>query len=116
MLALPATAAAENGWEAQFIDQSAYLTLESGETGTSSFVARNIGSGTWDPAFVRLGTTNPRDRSSGLADATLDLSAARHAGRPGQRPARRGRLLHVHRARARGQHHDGDRRVLLARR
>ncbi len=68
MLALPGAAAAENGWEAQFISQSAYLTLESGETGTSSFVARNIGTGTWDPSFVRLGTTNPRDRSSGMVD------------------------------------------------
>ena len=69
MLALPGAAAAENGWEAQFISQSAYLTLESGETGESSFVARNIGSGTWDPSFVRLGTTNPRDRQSVMYDS-----------------------------------------------
>jgi Bacterial Ig domain len=69
MLALPAAAAAENGWEAQFISQSAYLTLESGETATSSFVARNVGSNAWDAAFVRLGTTNPRDRTSGMFDA-----------------------------------------------
>ena len=64
LLALPAAARAENGWEAQLIAQSAALTLESGETGTSYFVARNIGTGTWDRSFVRLGTTNPRDRAS----------------------------------------------------
>jgi hypothetical protein len=50
LLALPAGASAEGGYEAKFIGQSPYLTLESGETGTSSFVARNIGSYAWDPA------------------------------------------------------------------
>ena len=60
MLALPGAALAENGWEARFISQSAYLTLESGETGTSSFGARNIGTGTWDPSFVRLGDGGAR--------------------------------------------------------
>jgi hypothetical protein len=69
LLALPAGALAEGGYEAQFIGQSPYLTLESGETATSYFVARNIGPNAWDPAFVRLGTTNPRDRSSIMFNA-----------------------------------------------
>jgi hypothetical protein len=67
VLALPGAALGEGGvYEAQFIAQSPYLTLESGETATSSFTARNIGTGTWDQSFVRLGTTNPRDHASGM--------------------------------------------------
>lgn len=67
VLALPGAAFGEGGvYEAQFITQSPYLTLESGETATSSFTARNIGTGTWSNSFVNLGTTNPRDRASGM--------------------------------------------------
>ena len=65
-LALPGAAFGEQGYEAQFISQSAYLTLESGETATSSFTARNIGTATWSNSFVNLGTANPRDRASGM--------------------------------------------------
>jgi hypothetical protein len=70
VLALPGRALGEGGvYEAQYISESPYLTLESGETGRSSFTARNIGTGTWDPSFVRLGTTNPRERASAMYDA-----------------------------------------------
>jgi Bacterial Ig domain len=71
LLALPGRALGEGGtWEAQYISESSYLTLESGETATSYFTARNIGTGTWDPSFVHLGTTNPRERASSLYDAS----------------------------------------------
>jgi hypothetical protein len=64
-LALPAVALGESGWEAQYVSQSPNLTLESGETATSSFTARNIGTTTtWDASFTNLGTTNQRDRAS----------------------------------------------------
>jgi hypothetical protein len=66
LLALPAGASGENGWEAHWVTQSPYLTLESGETATSSFTASNIGTKTWDASFVTLGTTNPRDRASAM--------------------------------------------------
>ena len=65
-LALPAAASGDQGYEAQWITQSPYLTLESGETATSSFTARNIGTATWSNSIVNLGTANPRDRSSGM--------------------------------------------------
>jgi hypothetical protein len=64
LLALPGHALGDNGWEAAFAGQSDYLTLESGETGTSWFKATNTGTNTWDRSFVNLGTTNPRDRMS----------------------------------------------------
>jgi Bacterial Ig domain len=65
-LALPVDAFADGGWEAHYVGQSPYLTLESGETAASSFTATNIGTTTWDASFVRLGTTNPRDRASAM--------------------------------------------------
>ena len=71
LLALPAGAFAEAGWEAQYIARSPDRVLESGETGTSSMTARNIGAGTtWDTTFTRLGTSNPRDRVSSLHNAS----------------------------------------------
>jgi hypothetical protein len=71
VLAVPGRALGEGAtWEAQYISESPYLTLEAGETGTSSFTARNIGTGTWDPSFVHLGTTNPRERASGMYNAS----------------------------------------------
>ena len=56
-----------SGYEAQCDHARApYLTLESGETATSSFTARNIGTATWSNSIVNLGTANPRDRASGM--------------------------------------------------
>jgi hypothetical protein len=76
-LALPGAAAGDQGYEAQWITQSAYLTLESGETATSSFTARNIGTATWSNSVVNLGTTNPRDRTSGMYNPADWLAAHR---------------------------------------
>jgi hypothetical protein len=79
LLTLPGVALGENGWDAQLVGQSPYLTLESGETGTSWFRALNVGAGTtWDRAFVNLGTTNPRDRVTSVMYNPADwLSIAR---------------------------------------
>ena len=65
-LAAAAPAEAENGYEARWLGQSDYLTLESGETANSWFDAQNIGTQVWTNDVVRLGTTNPRDRLSGF--------------------------------------------------
>jgi hypothetical protein len=77
MTALPAAAFAENGYEAQFVSRTGDLVVESGETATSSFTATNIGTGAWDPSFVRLGTTNPRDRISGMCNTADWWSCSR---------------------------------------
>jgi Bacterial Ig domain len=65
-----APAAAENGYEAKWVGQSPYLTMESGETATSYFDAQNVGTATWTNDVVRLGTTNPRDRLSSFANSS----------------------------------------------
>jgi hypothetical protein len=65
-----APAAAENGYEAKWVGQSPYLTMESGETATSYFDAQNVGTATWTNNVVRLGTTNPRDRISSFANSS----------------------------------------------
>jgi len=70
-LVAAAPAAGENGvYEAKFLGQSAYLTLESGQVATSYFNAQNVGSGTWTNDVVRLGTSNPRDRLSSFANSS----------------------------------------------
>ena len=74
---LAAPAHGDAGYEAKFIGQSAYLTLESGQRATSYFDAQNVGTVTWTNDVVRLGTTNPRDRSSAFANSTWI-----NAGRP----------------------------------
>jgi Bacterial Ig domain len=74
---ITATASADGGYEAKFIGQSAYLTLESGQRATSFFDAQNVGTATWTNDVVRLGTTNPRDRASAFANSTW-----LNAGRP----------------------------------
>jgi len=71
--------AATSEWSARFVDQSEFLTLEGGELATSSFRAQNTGSATWDSAFVRLGTSNPRDRTSQFAVPGVWLSPNRPA-------------------------------------
>ena len=64
-LAAASPAAAEGGaYEAKWLGQSDYLTLESGQTATSYFDAQNVGTSTWTNDVVRLGTSNPRDRTS----------------------------------------------------
>jgi Big-like domain-containing protein len=74
---LTTSASGDAGYEAKFIGQSDYLTLESGQRATSWFDAQNVGSATWTNDVVRLGTTNPRDRGSVFANTTWI-----NAGRP----------------------------------
>lgn len=70
-LALTGTARAEGGaYEAKWLNQSAFPTLESGETVTSWFDAQNIGTQPWTNDIVRLGTSNPRDRTSAFANSS----------------------------------------------
>lgn len=73
-LALAAPARAEGGaYEAKWLNQSPYPTLESGETVTSWFDAQNVGTATWTNDIVRLGTSNPRDRASAFANSSWIL-------------------------------------------
>jgi hypothetical protein len=53
---------------AQWVGQSEFPTMESGDVVTSFFDARNIGSGVWERGYVRLGTSQPRDRASAFYD------------------------------------------------
>jgi hypothetical protein len=70
-LAAATPAAGEGGaYEAKWLGQSAYLTLESGQRANSSFTAQNVGTATWTNDIVRLGTSNPRDRISAFANST----------------------------------------------
>jgi hypothetical protein len=70
-LALTGPARAEGGaYEAKWLNQSAYPTIESGQTVTSWFDAQNVGTATWTNDIVRLGTTNPRDRASAFANSS----------------------------------------------
>jgi Bacterial Ig domain len=68
LLAARPAAAAE--WSAQWLGQSEYPLLESGERAASFFVFKNTGTRTWTPDVVRLGTTFPNDRTSAFADET----------------------------------------------
>ena len=70
LLAAAPSAHAGQGYEASFAGQSDNLTLESGETAGSFFLADNIGTATWNRVNVRLGTAHPRDRSSALVDSS----------------------------------------------
>jgi hypothetical protein len=73
-LTLAGTARAEGGaYEAKWITQSRYPTLESGETVTSWFDAQNVGTEPWTNDIVRLGATNPRDRASAFANSSWIL-------------------------------------------
>jgi Bacterial Ig domain len=70
-LAVAGPAAGEGGqYEAKYISESGFPTLESGETVTSYFVAQNVGTATWTNDIVRLGTSNPRDRTSAFANSS----------------------------------------------
>jgi hypothetical protein len=69
-IAIAAPAAGDGGYEAKWLRQSPYLTLESGQVATSYFDAQNVGTATWTNNVVRLGTTNPRDRISAFANGT----------------------------------------------
>ena len=93
VLAPAAPAAAEGGYEAKWIGQSPYLTLESGQRATSYFDAQNVGTATWTNDVVRLGTTNPRDRASAFADATwINAGRATPLDQPFVEPGRNGRI------------------------
>ena len=61
-------AAAENGWDAKWVGQSGYPTLESGQRTTSFFRAQNVGQRTWANSTVNLGTAVPRDRRGAMWD------------------------------------------------
>jgi hypothetical protein len=92
-IALAAPAAGENGYEAKWLGQSAYLTLESGQSATSWFDAQNVGTATWTNDVVRLGTTNPRDRSSAFANSTWLLpNRATPLDQPFVEPGKTGRF------------------------
>ena len=97
--ALAVPAAADNGYEAKWLGQSAYLTLESGQSATSYFDAQNVGTATWTNDVVRLGTTNPRDRGSAFADSTwLNAGRATPLDQPFVEPGRNGRFTFTVRA------------------
>jgi hypothetical protein len=100
LVLLPAApAAAEGGYEAKWIGQSPYLTLESGQRATSYFDAQNVGTATWTNDVVRLGTTNPRDRSSAFADSTwINAGRATPLDQPFVEPGRNGRFTFTVRA------------------
>ncbi len=78
LLATPSAAFAENGWNAQFVAQSAQeVVLESGETTTTWFEFRNVDANgeAWRrrddvTADIRLATSNPRDRASQFAHSS----------------------------------------------
>jgi hypothetical protein len=98
-LALAGTAAAENGYEAKWLGQSAYLTLESGETATSWFDAQNVGTATWTNDVVRLGTQNPQDRISAFSNSTwINGARATPLDQPFVEPGKTGRFTFVVRA------------------
>jgi Bacterial Ig domain len=88
-----APAFAENGYEAKWVGQSPYLTMESGETATSYFDAQNVGTATWTNDVVRLGTTNPRDRPSSFANSSwLNQARATPLDQPFVEPGNVGRF------------------------
>ena len=53
---------------AQWVGQSEFATLESGDVVMSYFDAKNIGSEAWPRSAVNLGTSGPRDRASVFYD------------------------------------------------
>ncbi|HEX8791335.1 MAG TPA: GH25 family lysozyme [Polyangiaceae bacterium] len=61
-------------WGAQYVNQSfplasTALTMVEGQTIPSYITLKNVGSKTWDSS-TKIGTTQPRDRSSVFADST----------------------------------------------
>jgi hypothetical protein len=93
VLATAAPATGENGYEAKWVGQSAYLTLESGQTATSYFDAQNVGTATWTNNVVRLGTTNPRDRASAFANSSwINRARPTPLDQAFVEPGRRGRF------------------------
>jgi hypothetical protein len=77
---LAAPARAQVQYQATFVDQCCYLTLESGEVaGGQYFVFANPpGAPTWNQSNFKLGASNPRDRSSSFATSSW-LSPTRAA-------------------------------------
>ena len=90
---LTTSASGAGGYEAKFIGQSNYLTLESGQRATSWFDAQNVGTATWTNDVVRLGTTNPRDRASALANSTwINVARPTPLDQPFVEPGKVGRF------------------------
>lgn len=63
-------------WGAQFISATYPQQMESGETAMAVLSYDNIGTATWT-SNTRLGTTEPRDRTSEFYDSSDWISAAR---------------------------------------
>lgn len=57
-------------YHAQFTDQSPYITMNRGTSAIFWVEYKNTGSTTWDTDVVKLGTSNPLDRSSPFYNAT----------------------------------------------
>ena len=92
-IAIAAPAAGDGGYEAKWLRQSPYLTLESGQVATSYFDAQNVGTATWTNNVVRLGTTNPRDRLSAFASADwINRARPTPLDQPFVEPGRTGRF------------------------
>ena len=92
-IGIAAPAAGDGGYEAKWLGQSPYLTLESGQVATSYFDEQNVGTATWTNNVVRLGTTNPRDRPSPFANGTwLNRARATPLDQAFVEPGRRGRF------------------------
>jgi Bacterial Ig domain len=81
--ALTTAAPASAVYEAAFVDQCCYLTLEQGDTAEQFLVFKNTGTETWyrDGAIpVRIGVTNPMERESPFYTAGDWLSTQRPTG------------------------------------
>ena len=72
-----ATPAAADELAAQWVGQSEFPTMESGDVVTSYFDAKNVGSATWEQGWVNLGTAAPRDRASVFYDPDHWLNPGR---------------------------------------
>jgi uncharacterized lipoprotein YddW (UPF0748 family) len=63
-------------WEARLISSSVVSTILGGETATIAFTYKNTGNNTWN-SNTRLGTSNPRGRSSPFYNSSDWVSASR---------------------------------------
>ncbi len=85
-LSPPARAAAAEPYDAEFVGESAFLTLDRGATGTFSVFWANTGSTEWTPSGVVLAVCKPDKTSCDQGDASTAalasgwLSASRYAG------------------------------------
>ncbi len=95
-LAMAGPAAGKGGqYEAKWVGQSDYATLESGESTTSYFLAQNVGAATWTNDIVRLGTSYPRDRQSSFANSSwINVARATPLDQSFVRPGDTGRFTY----------------------